>query len=62
MNVNGTAGGAASVSGTTITNGDGSVLDISAQAGAWRYLYLEGVLSGSAVARLQSVNIQWCGA
>lgn len=62
MNVNGTAGGAASVAGTTITNGNGSALDISAQAGAWRYLYLEGVLSGSAVARLQSVIIQWYGA
>ena len=62
MNVNGTTGGAASVAGPTITNGNGSALDISAQAGAWRYLYLECVLSAFATAMLQSVNIQWYGA
>jgi len=62
MNVNGTTGGTVSVSGTGIGGFNGAALDISAQAGAWRYLYLEGVLSASSVARLQSVVIQWYGA
>lgn len=63
MNVNGTTGGAASVGGTSITNGNsGSALDVSAQAGAWRYLYIEAVLGGSSIARLQSLVVQWYGA
>jgi hypothetical protein len=63
MNVNGTTGGTASVSGTSITNGNsGSALDVSALAGAWRYLYIEAVLGGSSIARLQSLVVQWYGA
>lgn len=63
MNVNGTVGGAASVGGSTITNGaSGSALDVSALAGAWRYLYIEAVLSTSSLAQLQSLVVQWYGA
>ena len=63
MNVNGTTGGTASVRGTSITNGNsGSALDVSALAGAWRYLYIEAVLGGSSIARLQSLVVQWYGA
>lgn len=63
MNVNGTTGGTASVGGTSMTNGNSSsALDVSALAGAWRYLYIEAVLGSSSIARLQSLVIQWYGA